>query len=487
MREALSEEMLRYVQIRLYDAGPAVDNPAAQPSPQRRLLFDSSQLNKGPFVRAATGSSSAFVYALPIEIAGRVWEFEYTAEKSVIIGDTDRLLPPVILIGGIISSFLLFGVLFSLASSRSRAERIAHDMTRHLRENEASLAEAHALLNDAQKLARVGCCQYSPEDGRVIWSEELYNIHGVDPASFTPSYASAIALVHPEDRAGWDEALKSALRKGDSFTAEFRVVRPDGTVRHLRSLGEVMKGPGGHPQRMLWSILDITEHKETERALRSSAEQLTALSRRLVEIQEAERRQLSRELHDRVGQNLTALSINLDMLNTTLAGEGNADQRVRLNDSSALLESTVDSIENVMAELRPPMLDDYGLLPALHWYAKDFSRRTGIEVAVLGNDGAERLPPEMEIALFRIAQEALTNVAKHAHATHIDVELEQSDNRYAMTITDDGIGIRTPERDLTQRPGLGMVTMRERSQAVGGHFSVRVVAAGGTQIRITIP
>lgn len=488
MREALNEEMLRYTQIKLYDVGPSSEYPNSEPSPQRRLLFDSAQLYKGAFVRRAReGTSSTFIYALPVEIASRVWEFEYSAEKNAIISDTDRMLPRLILASGLVSSLLLFGVLYSLASSQSRAERIANDMTKHLRESEASLAEAHALLNDAQKLARVGCCQYSPLDERLIWSEELYNMHGVDPGNFTPSYASALALVHPEDRAAWDDALRSALRNGDSFTAEFRIVRPDRTVRHLRSLGEVMTDAGGRPLRMLWSVLDITEHKETEHALRSSAEQLTALSRRLVEIQEAERRQLSRELHDRVGQNLTALSINLDMLNTTLAEEGNVEQRARLNDSSALLESTVDSIENVMAELRPPMLDDYGLLPALHWYAKDFSRRTEIEVAVHGNEGADRLPPEMEIALFRIAQEALTNVAKHARAAHIDVVLDDSDNRCVMTITDDGIGIRTPERDAAQRPGLGMVTMRERTQAVGGRFSVRAMAGGGTQIGISIP
>jgi two-component system sensor histidine kinase UhpB len=238
---------------------------------------------------------------------------------------------------------------------------------------------------------------------------------------------------------------------------------------------------------VLWSVLDITEQKQTEHVLRSSAEQLTALSRRLVDIQEAERRQLSRELHDRVGQNLTALSINLDILGSTLADEPHAEQRARLNDSSALLESTVDSIENVMAELRPPMLDDYGLLPALHWYAKDFSKRTGIEIRVAGNESAERLEPKMEIALFRIAQEALTNVVKHAGATCVEIALGQSDGGCVMTVTDNGIGLEPGKRDPGQRHGLGMVTMRERSQAVGGRFTVRTVPGGGTQVAIAIP
>lgn len=487
MREALSEEMLRYMQIRLYDVGAALDDPDAQAGRERRLLFDSTQLNKGPFVKASEGGASTFVYALPVEIAGRVWEFEYTADKNAIIGDIDRLLPPAILVAGIVSSMLLFSVLFSLASSRSRAERLASDMTRHLRESEANLAEAHALLTDAQKLARVGYCHYSPREGRMTWSEELYHMHGLDPRAFTPTYASAMDLVHPLDRSAWHRTLQNALSNGEPFAAEFRIFRPDGSIRHLRSLGEVMKDAAGNALRILWSVLDITEHRQTEQALRGSADQLAALSRRLVEVQEAERRQLSRELHDRVGQNLTALSINLDILRTTLAGDGFTEQRARLNDSSTLLESTADSIENVMSELRPPMLDDYGLLPALHWYAKDFSRRTGIEVEVAGDDTAERLTPELEIALFRIVQEALTNVAKHARATHVEVALDHAEGHCELTVTDDGIGVDPAERSYAHRQGLGMMTMRERTQAVGGRFSVRRAHGGGTQVTITIP
>jgi PAS domain S-box-containing protein len=347
--------------------------------------------------------------------------------------------------------------------------------------------ENRALLNDAQKLSHVGCCQYNPRDGRVVWSEELYRIHGVDPDTFVPAYDSAMKLVHREDRAAWAQALQQALRTGAPFASEFRIVRPDGSVRHLRSLGEVIQDASGKPSSMLWSVLDITEQKQTEDALRASAEQLTALSRRLVDVQEAERRQLSRELHDRVGQNLTALSINLDILRTSLSGERTEQHRARLADSAALLESTVDSIENVMAELRPPMLDDYGLLPALHWYAKDFSKRTGIDVDVLGDDAIERPAPETEITLFRIAQEALTNVAKHARANRVQVEFEQVDGHCVLIVTDDGVGIDPARADNRARRGLGMVTMRERTQAVGGRFDVRNVPGSGTQISIEIP
>ena len=603
MNGVLDADTAKYMQFELYDVGSSAD-PDAGVARKERLLYDSERALGMPLNRGMNGGDARFSRALPIEVGGRVWEVRFNAPKNTIMGRVDIMLPWLVLLGGILSSALLAVVFYSLASSRSRAVDIANDMTKYLRESEASLAEAQhmarlgnwsferssglmtwssetcrilgvapdgrrkpfadflarthpedrarveqallgaiesrqhrdlehrvsmpdgtirwvhtivqgdaappvpgtimditerklaeqellesrALLSDAQKLARVGCCQYSPVDGRVIWSEELYRIHGVDRESFTLSYASALALVHPDDRAAWEKSLISALRNGEPFTAEFRIVRPGGTVRHLRSLGEVIADSSGRPLRMLWSVLDITEHKHTEQALRSSAQQLTALSRRLVEVQEAERRQLSRELHDRVGQNLTALSINLDILRTAFPAGENVDQRARLNDSSELLESTVDSIENVMAELRPPMLDDYGLLPALHWYAKDFSKRTGVGVSVLGNDDPDRLAPEMEITLFRIAQEALTNVAKHAGASRVEIVLDHSERCCVMTLSDDGIGMEAaPERNAAQRPGLGMVTMRERAQAIGGRFSVRTVSGGGTQIEIVIP
>jgi two-component system sensor histidine kinase UhpB len=489
MREALSEELLRYMQIRLYDIGPAVGEPEHQPGGAKRLLFDTAQLGKtAGGQRPLENESLAFVYAVPVEVASRVWEFQYGADKAAVIGHTDRMLPRLVLAGGLVVTLLVFGVFYSLASSRSRAERIANDMTKHLRESEASLVEAHALLSDAQKLAGVGCCQYSLTDGRLIWSEELYRIHGVDPASFRPSYESVAQLVHPEDRPAWEESIATALRNRETFTIEFRIVRPDGTVRHLRSLGEVLTDGTSGPARMLWSVLDITEHKALEHTLRESADQLTALSRRLVDVQEAERRKLSRELHDRVGQNLTALSINLDILRISLDEALHAEQRGRIDDSARLLERTADSIENVMSELRPPMLDDYGLLPALQWYAADFSKRTAIDVHVSGTEERERLAPEIEITLFRVAQEALTNVAKHAEASLVEIVLDQVDEQCEMSITDNGVGIGpTREGGNGKRPRLGMVTMRERAQAIGGRFQVRTMPGGGTQIAISIP
>ena len=484
MKGVLSEKTLREMQFALYDTGATSARSA--PS-RRRLLFDSNQL-VDPAARLPLRNDARETFArnLSLEVGGRIWEVDFHAPKRLAIDRVDMLLPWAVLAGGIVSSLLLCGVLFSLASSRGRALKIATDMTRHLRDSEASLLENRTLLNDAQKLSHVGCCQYDPRNGRLVWSDELYRIHGVEPGALKPTYETSMALVHPHDRTAWAAALAHALSSGLPFASEFRIVRPDGSERQLRSLGEVIAGDDGRPESLLWSVLDITEQKRTEDALRDSAAQLTALSRRLVEVQEAERRELSRELHDRVGQNLTALSINLDILRSALTNGEHAGHRKRLADSATLLESTVDSIEDVMSELRPPMLDDYGLFSALHWYAREFSDRTGIEVDVLG-EGAERAAPEIEIALFRVAQEALNNVAKHAGAKRVRIELDHVAGQCVMTVTDDGIGIDTlAPAESRARRGLGMVTMRERAQSVGGRFHVRAVPGGGTQIAIEV-
>ncbi len=213
---------------------------------------------------------------------------------------------------------------------------------------------------------------------------------------------------------------------------------------------------------------------------RHAAEQLESLSWRLVDAQESERRQLSRELHDRVGQNLTALGINLDILRSQGAAPFPPDMRARLDDSIALVESTADAIENVMAELRPPMLDDHGLLAALQWYASQFTQRTGIEVSVQGDDVSPRPGLQLEITLFRIAQEALNNVAKHARAARVDIELQVADTDFSLAVTDDGVGF-DPTR-VPPRAGRGMATMRERAQSVGGRFEVTTAQGAGTRV-----
>jgi signal transduction histidine kinase len=232
---------------------------------------------------------------------------------------------------------------------------------------------------------------------------------------------------------------------------------------------------------------DVTVRVRAEAELRNALEELKALSHKLVEVQETERHELSRELHDRIGQNLTALGVNLEIVKTRLA---NADPDVasRLQDSRDLLEATFDAMIDLLSELRPPMLDDLGLVAALKWHAKHFSERTGLEVSVDAESGIRRLDAESDLVLFRIAQEALNNVAKHADAHHVHLALTSSNRERVLAISDDGVGVDTDADGMLRAGnGLGIVTMRERTHAIGGSLEVRRRAEGGTSVIVRVP
>jgi PAS domain S-box-containing protein len=350
---------------------------------------------------------------------------------------------------------------------------VATDITER-RRAEHALREQRTLLAEAQKLAGLGSWEWDPASGRVTWSDEMYALYGVAPEAFRPTFESYLERVHPEDRSRVAATVGAALSDNRPFSMDERILRPDGSVRQLRSHGQVVLDEGGRALKMVGACMDVTEQKMSEAALR-------ALTRRLVQAEESERRRIARELHDRVGQNLSALNINLDIL---LGNLGEGALRRRLEDSLKLVDGTLQSIENVMADLRPALLDEYGLAAALVWYGEEYSQRTGIRVAVAGGEACRNLRPEVSVALFRIAQEALNNAAKHSSAKRITVGLEEKGGELVLSITDDGKGF---DPATAPRGRWGMTTMRERAEAAGGRLSVDSTVGAGTTVRAAVP
>lgn len=233
-------------------------------------------------------------------------------------------------------------------------------------------------------------------------------------------------------------------------------------------------------------MADITERKQVEEALAEQTEQLRVLSARLADVQEAERQRIARELHDQVGQNLTAMGINLNVLRPYLAEASDAAQAC-LNDLLVLVKETTGRIRGVMADLRPPELDDYGLLAALRWYTGQIGPRAGLAIAVEGEEPSPRLSSQSETALFRIAQEALTNVVKHAQATHAMVSVKADEETVRMTVADDGVGFAPAELERADAaPHWGLLTMRERAQAIGARWRVESSPGQGTRVVVEI-
>jgi len=230
---------------------------------------------------------------------------------------------------------------------------------------------------------------------------------------------------------------------------------------------------------------------ENARLFQSVSEQhaqLRTLTARLADAGEMERQQLSRELHDCVGGNLSAVNLNLSILQSQLQTQGTAGATARIEASIRLVEEAVQHIRSVMIELRPPLLDDQGVVASLRWYVDQFSARTSVASAVRGEEPSPRLPRSAEIALFRIAQEVLTNVAKHAQAREVTLIVEATAEQGRLTIADDGVGFDPATvRPSGERPRWGLITMRERAVAIGGSLRVESRQGSGTRVIVEVP
>lgn len=361
---------------------------------------------------------------------------------------------------------------------------VASDITDR-RLTEQALREQRTLLAEAQKVAGLGSWEWDPDSGRVSWSDELYRIFGASREAAQPSFENYLERVHPDDRQQSGAMVARALMDGHGFSMTERILRPGGEVRYVRSHGEVVRNERGKPLKILVACLDVTEQRHSEAALRQAAQDLHGLTRRLVQAEEAERRRLARELHDRVGQSLSALNINLDIISRESHSLPPAI-RQRLQDSLGLVDGTLQSIENVMADLRPPLLDEYGLGAALAWHAEEFSRRTGVQATVADRDpaGAKNARPEAAVALFRIAQEALNNVLKHAKAKSVCVDVSATDEELILDVRDDGQGF---DPRAARKGRWGMTTMRERAEAAGGQLHIDSTPGQGTRIHARVP
>jgi signal transduction histidine kinase len=217
--------------------------------------------------------------------------------------------------------------------------------------------------------------------------------------------------------------------------------------------------------------------------------ELQELSTRLIRAQEEERGRLARELHDEIGQALTAMSINVAEIEKRLSPGPKSALRDRLAETAALVEQTSEQISALALDLRPSLLDDLGLVSALRWYVSRYTERMGIDVQVEAVDLAKRLDREVETALYRVVQEALTNVARHARATRVRLRLERKVSSVLATIKDNGRGFDAQELNGRTAPerGAGLLGMRERVTLLGGSFRLASIPGGGTELSVEIP
>jgi two-component system sensor histidine kinase UhpB len=325
---------------------------------------------------------------------------------------------------------------------------------------------------------------WRPATGELRWAGDYTRILGYDEQEMGSSTESWTRRVHPEDLESVMREVQDCTRERRFYDLEYRYRRRDGIYVWMHDRGVPFFQPDGNLERIVGVFSDISERKGAEEALQRSASRLRELTRRLVESEESERRNINRELHDRVWQGLSSLLLSLDLLRQQLAPEALAAAGPRLQDARDLALKAIDDTRDVMADLRPPALDEFGLLSALRAHAEQFAARTGIEAAVRGAEPVPALPGIVQTALFRIAQEALVNVAKHAGARRVEVRLIAANGGAELSIVDRGIGF-----DLAQaEQGLswGLRNMRERADAVGASLRIESTPGNGTTVRVGV-
>ncbi len=228
----------------------------------------------------------------------------------------------------------------------------------------------------------------------------------------------------------------------------------------------------------------LTERKRSEDELRRSREQLRELSRHVQDAVEEERIRIAREIHDVLGQELSLLQLELGLIQGRLP-RSEKELRTKAKTMSRLIDTSIRSVQRISADLRPTLLDNIGLGAAVEWMVKDFQKRSLIECEISIEPPQLRMDPGRSTALFRILQEALTNVLRHARATKVEVHLAKSDRAATLTIRDNGIGIR-PDR-ITDSKSVGLTGMRERAFPWGGKVEIRSKEKKGTEIIATLP
>jgi PAS domain S-box-containing protein len=496
-------------------------------------------------------------------------------------------------------------------------------------------------LDAAQAITHVGSWEWDIQSGSVSWSDELYRIYGLEPRSRPVTLEMFLSSLLPEDRDRIQGEIQSALARKGRFSYRERIVRPDGTVRVLDTIGEVVSGDDGAPISLLGTCRDVTDTQRAERLVAGEREALEklasgaslhevlavivrfieeaapaslasillldeagerlstgaapslpeaytraidgapigaragscgtavfrkqpvfvedittdplwddyrhllaehglracwsipictaegrvlgtfaiyykeprmpdqssrdlieraahvagiaierrqlddqqrALAARIERAREEERTHIAREIHDELGQALTALKLDVHWI--ARRANGNEELRIKLADMAAATDAIIQSVRRISAELRPGILDAIGLRAALEWQAEEFSRRTGTPCTMRADAAELQLDRELATAVFRIFQEALTNVTRHAGATIVDVHLWLERGNLRLDIADDGIGV--PE--IAPRAStLGLLGMRERARRCGGECAIRRREPRGTLVALTVP
>jgi PAS domain S-box-containing protein len=378
---------------------------------------------------------------------------------------------------------------------RSAYDLFHPDAREEVREQVATLLSGHPVPSAEQKIVRsdgaltdveVVSTMIDDDDGRAVQMilrdiTQRKQMLGYAEDEIEPHVRAWERLLHPEDMPRAQQIHEGVVRGERTYEGEFRLRHKNGHYVDVLSRGyPVRRGPGGPVVRIVGTHFDLTARRQAD-AERTRSEIL----RRMVFAQEDERRRIAREMHDQFGEQLTALALRIAALKAACGDRPDLREQVEALDEVA---KQIDrDVDQLVWELRPTALDDLGLRAAVANYVQEWSRRAHVEAA-LHTSGLldQRLPSEVETTLYRIAQEALTNVAKHARATHVEILLERRADHVLLIVEDDGVGFEPAATEARQ--GFGLLGMQERAALVGATLEIESTGRGTTVlVRMAAP
>lgn len=368
-------------------------------------------------------------------------------------------------------------VLSNDITERQRAEEELKHSNILLKKNEEKLKEAQAI-------GHIGSWEIDLAHDKTSWSEEFYTILGIVKTESEPSSELFLSFVHPDDMG---DAIQNSQESYDSLqdsTFNFRFIRNDGNIRYGYIKRRFEFDKNNIAIRYFGIIQDITESKIAEKEILIRNKQLRDLSNQLENIREEERTHIAREIHDELGQQVTSLKMDIDWVSHK---QNNEDPIVvsKLHDMLRLCDGLVSTIRRISSDLRPAIIDDLGLIEALEWKCKDFEEKTGIQCQFTSNVKERKFENLFSINVYRILQETLTNVSRHAAAKLVTVSISENESELILEITDNGKGFNS--ENIHNGKTLGILGMSERAALLGGQLTISGTLHKGTQTILTLP
>ena len=358
-------------------------------------------------------------------------------------------------------------------TDRKRAEEALREAYEQLearvKERTKELRLTESRLNEAQRLAKIGNWDWNLITNEVWWSAERYRLAGRSSETFRPTRESFLETAHPEDRQRMRQVTENATNAGEPFSAEYRMVLPDGSVRNIHSHGEAFCDQEGRPVRVAGTVQDITERVELERQIVTAGEH--------------ERTRIGRDLHDGLGQELTGVSLALQVLCRKLEDEHSAQVQTA-RDLTAMIQNTIAETRRVARDLAPGFSIDLGIGAALKSLVEEINEHTDIKCYAHCSYDDDIDDVEIATHLYRIAHESINNALRHSGAQNIELRYGREGDSLFLEVLDDGTGIPLEE---SRAEGMGLKTMHYRARMLRGRLEVGRRTQGGTRVLCSFP